>query len=287
MKILENEPLSKHTTFKMGGIANKMFVPENRNELCELVREYNEAKILAGGSNLLINDSEQFPIVIDVGKWGSNISQIGNLLIRADSAVRTQSVINYCKKMHMGGIEYLYSVPGTIGGAIYMNAGRGVDTGLFLGNNIVNVEAICTKPYLNYKKGDIVNLDNKNCEFAYRKSLFQNNCFVILSADINLERMDEQIIDAKIKERLMFTRKVQDLEFPNYGSVFSECNPTIMKIVKHLGLRKGGCVMSNKTSNWMLNRGGTYQDAIDLINMIYKMHRIAGKRCVQEVCVWE
>lgn len=123
----ENEPLAKHTTFKMGGTAIRYYIPENENELLDVITNNKNYLIISGGSNLLINDTKEFPCVIDMHKACTELKQIENGVFYIGASVRIQKAIRFINSCGYGGIEFLFSLPALVGGCIYMNAGRGAD----------------------------------------------------------------------------------------------------------------------------------------------------------------
>ena len=119
MKIIENEKLDKYTTFKMGGIAKKMYFPENNNELKDLIKSKPNIinYLIGGGSNLIINDKGVYDEVLCLRNFNNQIIKNDDDTIYLGASLRLQKAINEINKLGYGGIEYLFSVPGLIGGA--------------------------------------------------------------------------------------------------------------------------------------------------------------------------
>lgn len=284
MKIKENEPLSKYTTFKMGGIAKKMYFPENVSELVSLAAEDNNILnyAIGGGSNLLINDKRIFDKVLCLRYFNKELKSLGNGRYYVGASVRLQKVIKKINEDGYGGIEYLFSVPGLVGGAVYMNAGRGRKHNKCISDYIQSVDVLID--------GNIKTVQKKDCGFAYRSSAFQSmaSC-IITGALFEFPDMPAEETAAKIQERIDLCRHVQDMSAPNYGTVFSDSNRYIMAFVQriHLGY-KNGCSFSAKTKNWMLHgKEGTFEQAANLLNKVKIWHKIFHLKCKTEVRIWK
>ena len=283
MEILYDEPLDKYTSIKIGGIAKKLYVPNNKDEVIELMKQLSgkEYYIIGGGSNLLINDKKVFDNVINVKKFDKTITNLGNGVYYVGASVRLQSLINAINKDGYGGIEYLYSVPGLVGGAIVMNAGRGKKYNLSISDYLINVH-ICLN-------GDIKVLKKEECTFKYRSSIFKNSNILILGATFCFEKKDIRDSLRDKRQRLEFCKKVQDTNSPNFGSVFLQANNKIMSLIRlfHPGF-KNGIKYSKKTNNWLVNCGnGTFRQALFLIKLAQLLHKIVGKKAITEVIIWK
>lgn len=283
MKIKENEALSKYTTFRMGGITKKMYFPESVEELSALIKN-NKAIInyvIGGGSNLLINDKKEFDEVLCLRNFNLRFDNLQNGRYYIGASIRLQKVIKTINDDGYGGIEYLYSVPGLIGGAIYMNAGRGKKHNKCISDYIQSVDVLIN--------GEVKTIPKNECEFAYRTSKFQSmkGC-IILGAHFEFLVAPQEETSARVKERIDYCKNVQDMSGPNFGTVFCESNKYIMAIVRKINLGyKNGCRFSSKTRNWMIHgEDGTFNQAISLLNKVKKMHKLVGKRCRAEVRIW-
>ena len=141
MKILQDEDLSKYTSVRIGGTAKTMYFPESRDELIDLIKHHDTPVFISGGSNLLINNRE-FETVINLKSVDSSLEHLGGGRFRAGASVHLQKLINTINENGYGGIEYLFSVPGLVGGAIVMNAGRGKTHKKCISDYIISVDAI-------------------------------------------------------------------------------------------------------------------------------------------------
>ena len=182
MILKENEELKQYTTFKMGGIAKKFYIPESEEELLSLIKTLDNYKILGGGSNLLINNDGVFENVVYMKDFNKKIFNKGNGAYYFGASVRLQKIINKINEDGYGGIEYLYSVPGMLGGAIYMNAGRGKQFNMQLTDYLIDVDVLID--------GEVKKLTKDECKFSYRKSIFQDNNYIILGANFKFKEVD-------------------------------------------------------------------------------------------------
>ncbi|MFR5348103.1 FAD-binding protein [Romboutsia timonensis] len=281
MIIKHNEGLAKYTTFKMGGIATNFYVPESRIELVQLLKSLNEYNIIGGVSNLLINDKAVFTNVIHLVKFDDNITSLGDGKYYVGASVRLQKLINTVNNDGFGGIEYLFSVPGLIGGAIVMNAGRGRQFNQQISDYIVSVDAIYN--------GEIVTLSKEECLFQYRNSIFKHSDYLIIGVLFKFSEMKIEESKRLKNERIKLCREKQDSSGFNFGSVFCKYNPTIMKVAPLLRVEFNSNVrFSKKTQNWICNSGkGTYKQTLKLIKLLELMHKMSLKKIEREVIVWE
>jgi UDP-N-acetylmuramate dehydrogenase len=284
MQILENASLAPYTTFKMGGTATKLYIPETVDEMAALAAENSDVLryVLGGGSNLIINDSKVFDQVLCLLHFNDRIEKKPNGQYYIGASVRLQNAIKTINENGCGGIEYLYSVPGLVGGALYMNAGRGKAHHQAIGDYVVSVDY--------WQAGGFHTLAKAACGFAYRKSIFQQmQGAIITGAVFAFPEMPQAETQARVQERLALCKRTQDMSCPNVGTVFCQSNKYIMALVKqlHMGY-PDGVAFSPKTKNWLLRRkAGTFAQAVKLIGRVQKMHRLLGQKITAEVKMWE
>lgn len=279
MKIKNNVSLKEYTTLKIGGIAKNFYIVETEKDLKEVMSLVDEEiYIIANGSNILINDKKVFNNVIYMNEF-KKIINTNNDITTVSASVKIQELINYINKNEQGGIEYLYSVPATVGGAIYMNAGRGKQYNKSISDYLVNVRVFDGK--------EIITLRKEECEFKYRESIFKKKDWIILEADFKFDYMTIEESTKIKKERIEYSKKIQDINNKNAGSVFRKSNMRIMNKLKGIGW-KNGVAYSKKTINWFNNNGnGTYKQAKFLIIITRILHRLFFKEIELEYIEWK
>ena len=210
-----------------------------------------------------------------------SISSWGDGTFRAGASVRLQKLIIAINEAGYGGIEYLFSVPGTVGGAVVMNAGRGRQFNKCISDYITKVTVL--------KEGEIKEFNRKECCFSYRNSIFKNDTnYIILSVDFLFPaQMWEESYRLR-KERIEWCKTVQDNSAPNFGTAFMEADEKIMKLARHIGIGGKRVHFSRKTTNWILNSGnGTYKDAVKAMQKVEWIHYLLRKQCKAEVVKWK
>ena len=280
MEIINNAELSKYTTFRMGGICKKLYVPETTEELCELAATHpTPLKYIAGGSNLLINDEKIFDEAVLLREFDNSIEHVGDGVFMVGASVRIQKLIKEINALGYGGIEYLYSVPALVGGAVLMNAGRGKSDGRCISDFIEEV--------IVFHHGERKVLRVDECNFSYRSSVFKNGEYLVLSVKFRFKAGTAEEFERGIKERLDHCKQYQDTSKPNFGTVFCVADNRVMRLVCSLDKNAHGVRFSQKTRNWLLNDGGTFKQAISKINRVKLLHKLIFKKCKTEVVIWD
>lgn len=280
MIVLENVDLSKYTTFRMGGIAKKMYIPESMGELVEVTSKVPVPEYyIGGGSNLLINDKKVFDCVICLRKFNQSIINEGNGRFTVGGSVRLQALIKAVNEEGYGGIEYLYSVPGLVGGAVAMNAGRGKAYNKTISDYIKKVKVL--------HAGQIITYTKEECQFSHRTSIFKGTNDIIMEVTFCFEKEEKNELEKRRMERISLHKEKQDMSFPNFGTVFQEADGRILRLICKWPIHSGKVHYSSKTANWLLNEGGTFQDAMRKIDKVKKIHHILGKQIKEEVVIWK
>ena len=235
MKLIENYHLKKATTFKVGGFAKKLFIPENEEELAQIVGQLvssgENLYILSGGSNLLINDMKEFEFVISMEKACLELNYIGNGVFYIGASNRIQRVIRFMNIIQYGGIEELFGLPAMFGGIIYMNAGIGAkEKSLFTISQFIKRVKV-----IDIKDIELKWLDCCQCEFSHRSSIFQNGRYVILGAEVAMFPQSIEISEQRISERIRYCKENQIWGKGCFGTVFSEANWRLLKMVSIIG----------------------------------------------------
>lgn len=209
-KVKLNEPMNKHTTFKIGGPAQFFVVVDETDQLVELLTfldaEGIERFILGGGSNMLAGDDEYTGVVIHINTKKTEMTDTG---IIADAGCSTVAVANMSMKAGFVGFEWGVGVPGTIGGAVRGNAGA---MGSDMSNNVEKIEA--------YVDGEVVELSNAQCDFHYRHSMFKDTGAVVLRVHLKLEKSENKDGMKKALEFLQYRSKTQPQGFASTGCIF-------------------------------------------------------------------
>ena len=283
---IDNYELSKKTTFHIGGLAKKLYIPESEKELISLLKkELKNEKIyiISGGSNLLINDNKVFDHVIDAKSVDDSIKKISEGKYYIGCSNKIQKVINEINKDGYGGFEELVSLPALFGGIVCMNAGTGSRKApLFtISDFIVEVKVI------DINKKEIKWMKKKDCEFGHRHSIFQNGSYFILGAIIKVKKQPIEKSKERIKNRLSRTKRC---EYGKgcFGTCFSVGSSKLLRIVSLLTIDKKGVYQSKNNSNWLVNDGtGTYNKTMKIINRCIRIHKLFHKNIECEVRIWK
>ena len=267
--LLYNEPMSKHTSFKTGGPCDLYVEVGNKQDLITLLSiiKYNNIPftIVGNGSNLLVRDGGLDGIAI---KFKDKTIEINDLEATAASGVVNAYLGNVLLNHELGGFEFACGIPGTIGGAIYMNAGA---YGSEMKNVITEVE------FVNLENLEIETLKNEELDFSYRHSAFQDTIKgFIISAKMHFERSNSSTIQAKMNEARDKRFNSQPIEYPSAGSTFKRIDDFLTsKAIDEAGLKGytiGGAQVSEKHAGFIINKGNaTSQDIIDLIDYVKKV----------------
>ncbi|MCI6932486.1 MAG: UDP-N-acetylmuramate dehydrogenase [Tenericutes bacterium] len=267
-KIENDISLSTLTTYKTGGIAKLVVYPNNINNLkqmLKLIHKYNiKYFILGKGSNTLFSDKEFNGVIIKLDKL--NNFKIKQTELYVESGMILSKLVQASVKNELTGLEFAIGIPGTIGGAIYMNAGA-------YGNNMSNI--VKSVIVLN-EKFQIKEIPLEELKFDYRYSIFQDNKNLIcVAANIKLEHGNHDEIASKIKENLLKRKNSQPLEYPSAGSVFRNPKGNYAgKIIEELGLKGkiiGGAEISTKHANFIINKNNaSSSDILNLIKLVQK-----------------
>jgi UDP-N-acetylmuramate dehydrogenase len=183
-------------------------------------------------------------------------------------------------KNNLGGLEFLYTLPTSIGGAVYMNAGRGRKHNKNISEYITRVD------YLDLYSGEIKSLYPTKESFSYRHSIFQDNKGIVLKAYFQFPSQDPELTKELVQERLAHSKDNLEPSKPSCGSVFNKANPIIMRLVK--GMRCGGAKYSSNTPNWISNvDNASASDIQKLINRVKYIHKIFRLPYNQEIRVFK
>ena len=262
-----NESLKKHTTYGIGGPADLMIFPKSKQDLIKVIEIINENKIqltiLGSGSNVLVSDNGIRGAVISLKNSLKQIEVDENILY-AECGTMLGKIVKHAVKNNLIGLENLNGVPGTLGGALIMNAGA---WGGEISENLIHVEVI------NSKSG-IQKIQKKDLNFSYRQSSF-NKDDILLSAKFNLKKADKDIIKENFIEAQSGRKKSQPLNKRSAGSLFKNPkNNSAGKLLDEAGLKGfsiGDAKISEKHANFFINDGDATSK--DMLMLIKKAHK--------------
>lgn len=281
-KVLQGVSLRKFNTLRIAGVAEFFAEPKSRAELLELLKDCWDAgipyRILGRGSNVFLANDTIDGLVIRTVSVNQPLNVSGRD-IKVGAGESLQKLLIFAARQGLGGLDYLYSVPGNVGGAIFMNAGRGKCYKRSIEDFIVGVEV--------FESGRVWELSRRQCEFAYRRSVFQQMPeAVILSTHLRMPRCDPAKAINLLQDRVKLTKRVQDNSAPNAGSVFRAGFEFAERM---RGMKIGEACFSNKTTNWILNNGdGNYRDIAALLQLCAEMHSSVGKPAPEvEWSIWQ
>ena len=285
-KIIHNEPMRNHTSFKIGGNADIFVSVVNEDELKQALN-YAKLKnypitIIGNGSNLLVSDSGIRGLVIKIDIQHLNIEDNKNdIEVRVGSGNKMMAFGIQLKENGISGFEELSGIPGTIGGAVFMNAGA-------YGKEMKDI-VISTK-CMN-KDCEIFELSNEEQNFEYRSSIFNQKEYIILETKLKLQKGNRENIGQKMKEYLNKRKEKQPLEYPSAGSTFKRKEGIITaKLIDECGLKGykiGGAMVSEKHAGFIVNTGdATAKDVLDLIKYVKdKVFKKYGVEIEEEIKV--
>jgi UDP-N-acetylmuramate dehydrogenase len=269
IEIKENEPLAKHSSFKIGGPSRFAIFPQNKDELISVLKEIKNCsykyKIIGNGSNILFDD-KGFDGIIIFTKRVSDIQYIrrgDKTLLLADCGKSLTELAGEAGKKHsLTGLEFAYGIPGTVGGAVYMNAGA-------YGGQMSDV--VIETEYFDTNDGEVKKFTAAEHEFDYRHSVFADHPeYIVLSTTLELKEGNAEDIFSTMTKNMTSRKEKQPLEYPNAGSTFKRPSGHFAgKLIEDSGLKGytvGGAQISQKHAGFTINVGGaTSADVLSLI----------------------
>jgi len=277
-----NKPLSDCCTFRIGGAVRAAVYPQTPEMLVatlEILKGSDVRHIVFGnGSNVLFDDAGYDGIIVFTTRMNS-VEVCDNTII-ADAGVSFTSLAVTAHREGLTGLEFAYGIPGTVGGAVFMNAGAydGETAGVLLWSE-----------YYDPKTGSIRKMENAAHEFAYRHSVFMDNGCTVLRSAFALSKGDKEEIKAKMDGFMAARREKQPLEYPSAGSTFKRYPGYFTaKLIDEAGLKGcavGGAKVSEKHAGFVINTGGaTSRDVLELVGVIReKIHEREGIMIEREV----
>ena len=255
--------MKNYTSFKVGGPAELFLSPEDAGQTAKIVRFCEKEEIpvfvLGKGSNLLVSDRGIKGAVIYTGKQ-CGISLVNENTVRAQSGASLAQLCTFALENSLSGLEFAYGIPGTVGGAVFMNAGA---YGGEMKDVLLNSEYVSTD-------GTSGELDNEAMELSYRHSAYENSNLVITAASVRLAPADRNEIKSTMNDILARRKEKQPLEYPSAGSTFKRPEGNFAgALIEQCGLKGvsvGGAQVSEKHAGFIINRGGA--TAADILSLI-------------------
>lgn len=264
--ILLEEPMHKHTTFRVGGPTEVFVTVENSKQLEKIIKYLNLVErpyfILGNGSNLLVGDKGYRGVIIRLGGDFNHLTVEGTLLT-AGASVLLSAAARAAMENGLAGMEFASGIPGSVGGGVKMNAGA------YDGEMRNIVESV----QVMYKDGSILDLDNETMEFGYRNSVIKNRPYVVLQVSMRLQEGDREAILARMNELTARRKEKQPLEYASAGSTFKRPEGHFAgKLIMDSGMRGariGGARVSEKHCGFVINDGTAV--AADIAELIQEV----------------
>ncbi len=263
----QNCPLSRHSSFRIGGAADIALFPQSSDKLCQALTILREKSIptmvIGNGSNVVFSDDGYRGAVVFTSKCRK--IKIENDIVYADAGVSLSALSSAARDEGLSGLEFAFGIPGTLGGAIYMNAGA-------YGGAMSDICVI--SKYYDLEKGQVYNLTGSEHNFDYRESIYQKHPErVILGVTLKLKKGIRKVITEEMRAYWDKRRITQPLELPNAGSIFKRPEGHFAgKLIEDCGLKGltvGGAQVSTKHAGFIVNIGGaTCEDVKRLIKQI-------------------
>ena len=260
-------PMSEHTTFKIGGVADVLIFPSSAEEVSKIFKLIDlfslDCTILGNGSNVLVRDKGIRGAVIKFTEKFFGDIRCEEEKVIACAGAELKSVTNFAAENSLTGLEFACGIPGSIGGAIFMNAGA---YGSEMKNVIANVRGVT-------RDGAFIEFDKRDLDLSYRHSIFQENNCAICEVELQLQRGDLGAIKNKMAEFTTQRESKQPLEFPSAGSTFKRPEGnfagTLIDKAGLKGLKIGGAMVSEKHAGFVVNADhATAQDVLKLIDEV-------------------
>ena len=286
IKLLANESLAKHTSFKIGGPAELMAFPKTAEELGELLKRSAlldcKPAILGAGTNILAPDEGVPGLVICLKECMDILEQTDATHIRVGAGVSMARAATFAANCGLSGLEFAHGIPGSVGGGVYMNAGA-------YGGEICQV---CENVEVIDEKGNISVFSNEQMKFSYRHSRLETEGGIVLAATFALTSKPAEEIRATMQELITKRRASQPLDLPSAGSAFKRpVGGYAAALIDQNGLKGyqvGGAAVSQKHAGFVVNLGGaTAKNVKTLLSDVSdKVFESTGIRLEPEVRIW-
>lgn len=262
-----DEPMSKHTTFKIGGNARLMLFPESEEQTASVIKECRADSIryivIGNGSNLLVSDDGIDAVVIQMGKGMSQVKLIDDETIYAQAGAQLMKVCRFALENGLSGLEFAYGIPGSCGGAAFMNAGA-------YGGEMRDVLYRCDHIDEN---GDMGFLEGDDLKLSYRHSAYYDNGCIVTGLYMRLKKDNPNDIKARMEDFFSRRKDKQPLEYPSAGSTFKRPEGyfagALIEECNLKGMKQGGAQVSTKHAGFVINTGdATCKDVLELCRKV-------------------
>lgn len=280
------EPMAKHTSFRIGGGAEVMAFPRSREELADILKTSAlldcKAAILGAGTNVLAPDDGIPGLVICLKDALDGMEQLNETRIRVMAGVTMSRAAVFAANLGLSGLEFAHGIPGSIGGGVYMNAGA-------YGGEICGV---CESVEVMDRNGAIRYLSKEEMQFSYRHSILEDSEDIVISADFILTKAEPEVIKARMKELIGKRSTSQPLDLPSAGSAFKRpVGGYAAALIDQAGLKGyqvGGAAISAKHAGFAVNVGNaTAEDVKNLLQQVSdKVYEFCGIRLEPEIRIW-
>ena len=287
IRILYNEPMAKHTSFRIGGAAEAMAFPKNSEELARLLKVSRlldrTPAILGAGTNVLAPDEGVGGLVICLKDCLDGMERLDETHIRVMAGVTMTRAAMFAARQGLSGLEFAHGIPGTVGGGVYMNAGAyGGDIG-----------SVLTRAEVMDPEGNVLTFSREDMGFSYRHSRLEDTPGIVLAAVFCLKPLDSGDILNRMKELMAKRSASQPLDLPSAGSAFKRpVGGYAAALIDEAGLKGyqvGGAAISRKHAGFAVNLGGaTAGDVKELLRQVSdRVYERTGIRLEPEVRIWE
>lgn len=277
MRILENHGMKNHSNMKVGGVAKRFIVVENKEELKDIFEKYRNIFLIGNGTNTLIDEGDLDITFVSL-KELNKIEELGEGIVRVEAGLDFNKLIAFMNRNNYSGLENLAGIPGSVGGLVYMNGGA-------YGSEIFD----CIKEVEIFDENhQIRTLKKEDIKFSYRSTEIQDKKWVIISATFEFKRgFDLQ----KVIDIQALRESKQPLDKPNLGSTFK--NPEgdfSARLISEAGLkgtRVGGAEISSKHPNFIVNHGdATFEDISKILTLVKeKIKKLYNIQLEEEIII--
>ncbi len=286
-ELLINEPMSRHTTFKIGGNADFFIKADTAEQLKKILNVCKDENIeyftVGRGSNLLVTDNDIHAVIIELGEDFKKVKLLSDNTVYCGAALSLSALCVFARDNGLSGLEFAYGIPGSVGGAVFMNAGA-------YGGEMKDV--VIKSTHIT-PDGEDKSTDASKLDFGYRHSYYSDKKDIITGASFKLNKDEKDNITARMDDFMNRRKSKQPLEYPSAGSVFKRPEGNFAgALIEKCGLKGasvGGAQVSEKHAGFIINRNNaTCEDVCTLIDKIKStVFKETGIMLEQEIKVFD